>query len=50
MPNRRAAALSVAHLEASCSIVYFDGPKMHVTNVLAANHFLRRDYRQGWAI
>ena len=29
--------------------IYYDGPNMRVTNVLAANDFLRRDYRQGWA-
>jgi hypothetical protein len=30
--------------------IYYDGPNMRVTNVLAANDFLRRDYRQGWSI
>src|SRR5260370_2686440 len=30
--------------------IYYDAPNMRVTNVLAANDFLRRDYRQGWSI
>jgi len=30
--------------------IYYDGPNMRITNVLAANDFLRREYRQGWAI
>jgi hypothetical protein len=30
--------------------IYYDGANMRVTNVLAANDFLRRDYRQGWSI
>jgi hypothetical protein len=30
--------------------IYYDGPNMRVTNVLAANDYLRRDYRQGWPI
>ena len=30
--------------------IYYDGPNMRVTNVLSANDFLRRDYRQGWSI
>jgi hypothetical protein len=30
--------------------IYYDGPNMRITNVLAANAFLRRDYRPGWSI
>lgn len=30
--------------------IYYDAPNMRVTNVLAANDFLRREYRQGWSI
>jgi hypothetical protein len=30
--------------------IYSDGANMRVTNNLAANDFLRRDYRQGWSI
>jgi predicted dehydrogenase len=30
--------------------IYYNGANMRVTNVLAANDFLRRDYRQGWSI
>jgi len=30
--------------------IYYDGPNMRITNVLAANDFLRREYRQGWSI
>jgi predicted dehydrogenase len=30
--------------------IYYDGPNMRVTNVLQANDYLRRDYRQGWSI
>jgi predicted dehydrogenase len=30
--------------------IYYDGPNMRVTNVLAANDFLRRAYRPGWSI
>ena len=30
--------------------IYYDGPNMRITNVLAANDYLRREYRQGWSI
>jgi hypothetical protein len=30
--------------------IFYDGPSMRVTNVLQANDFLRRAYRQGWSI
>src|SRR6267143_1834302 len=30
--------------------IHYDGPNMRVTNVLQANDYLRRDYRQGWSI
>jgi hypothetical protein len=30
--------------------IYYDGANMRVTNILPANDFLRRDYRQGWSI
>jgi hypothetical protein len=30
--------------------ISYDAPNMRVTNNLAANDFLRRDYRQGWTI
>ncbi len=30
--------------------IYYDGANMRVTNVLQANDYLRRDYRQGWSI
>jgi predicted dehydrogenase len=30
--------------------IYYDGANMRVTNVLAANDFLRRNYRRGWSI
>src|SRR5467141_1332762 len=30
--------------------IYYDGPNMRGTNVLQANDYLRRDYRQGWSI
>src|SRR3989441_1233186 len=30
--------------------IYYDGPNMRITNVLQANDFLRRAYRQGWSI
>ena len=30
--------------------IYYDGANMRVTNNLAANDSLRRDYRQGWSI
>jgi hypothetical protein len=30
--------------------IYYDGANMRITNVLQANDYLRREYRQGWAI
>jgi predicted dehydrogenase len=39
--------LGVVALHAGKKIEY-DGANMRVTNVLPANDFLRRDYRQGW--
>ena len=30
--------------------IYYDGTNMRITNVLEANDYLRREYRQGWAI
>jgi hypothetical protein len=30
--------------------IYYDGDNMRITNVLQANDYLRRDYRQGWSI
>jgi hypothetical protein len=30
--------------------IYYDGANMRVTNVVEANDYLRRDYRQGWSI
>ena len=30
--------------------IYYDGADMRITNVLQANDYLRRDYRQGWLI
>jgi predicted dehydrogenase len=29
--------------------IYYDGANMRITNVLAANDYLRREYRQGWS-
>jgi predicted dehydrogenase len=29
--------------------IYYDGANMRITNVLQANDFLRREYRQGWS-
>ena len=40
--------LGVVALRAGKKIDY-DGANMRVTNVSAANDFLRREYRQGWA-
>ncbi|HKW56830.1 MAG TPA: Gfo/Idh/MocA family oxidoreductase [Candidatus Acidoferrum sp.] len=40
--------LGIVALRAGKKIAY-DGSGMRVTNVAAANDFLRRDYRQGWA-
>jgi len=40
--------LGVVALRAGKKISY-DGASMRVTNVAAANDFLKRDYRQGWA-
>ncbi|HYL64294.1 MAG TPA: Gfo/Idh/MocA family oxidoreductase [Candidatus Methylomirabilis sp.] len=40
--------LGIVALRAGKKIDY-DGANMRVTNVAAANDFLRRDYRQGWA-
>jgi hypothetical protein len=48
MPSSRMVALSAA-LRPEKKI-YYDGPNMGVTNVLQANDFLRRDYRQGRSI
>ena len=39
--------LGVVALHAGRKIQY-DGEKMRVTNVAAANDFLKRDYRTGW--
>ena len=39
--------LGIVALHAGRKIEY-DGDNMRVTNVLPANDFLRRDYRQGW--
>ena len=30
--------------------IYYDGTNMRITNVLEANDYLRREYRQGWSI
>ncbi|HEV1992717.1 MAG TPA: Gfo/Idh/MocA family oxidoreductase [Candidatus Acidoferrum sp.] len=30
--------------------IYYDGANMRITNVLQANDYLRREYRQGWSI
>src|SRR6266581_2745103 len=30
--------------------IYYDGANMRITNVLQANNYLRREYRQGWSI
>jgi hypothetical protein len=30
--------------------ISYDAPNMRITNVLQANDYLRRDYRQGWSI
>jgi len=30
--------------------LYWDGPKMKITNVPDANKFLRREYRKGWTL
>ena len=40
--------LGIVSLRAGKKISY-DGENMRVTNVAAANDFLRREYRQGWA-
>ena len=40
--------LGVVALRAGKKLTY-DGANMRVTNVSAANDYLRRDYRQGWA-
>jgi hypothetical protein len=40
--------LGIVALRAGKKINY-DGANMRVTNVAAANDFLRREYRQGWA-
>jgi hypothetical protein len=29
--------------------IYYDAPNMRITNVLRANDYLRREYRQGWS-
>jgi hypothetical protein len=39
--------LGVVALQAGKKIQY-DGANMRVTNVAAANDFLKRDYRTGW--
>ena len=39
--------LGVVSLRAGTKI-HYDGEAMRVTNVAAANDFLRREYRQGW--
>jgi len=41
--------LGIVALRAGKKINY-DGANMRVANVLGANDFLRRDYRQGWSI
>jgi hypothetical protein len=30
--------------------ILWDGPNLKVTNNKAANHFVHREYRQGWAL
>jgi len=30
--------------------IYYDGTNMRITNVLEANDYVRREYREGWAI
>jgi hypothetical protein len=29
--------------------IYYDSANMRITNVLQANDYLRREYRQGWS-
>ena len=29
--------------------IYYDGANMRITNALQANHYLRREYLQGWS-
>jgi hypothetical protein len=41
--------LGIVALRAGTKI-HYDGANMRVTNSTAANDFLRRDYRQGWAL
>lgn len=41
--------LGVVALRAGAKI-HYDGEAMRVTNVAAANDFLRREYRQGWSL
>ena len=30
--------------------LYYDGPKMKITNLPEANKYIRRDYREGWTL
>ena len=41
--------LGVVALKAGTKI-HYDGENMRVTNNLAANDFLKREYREGWAL
>ncbi len=41
--------LGIVALRAGTKI-HYDGPNMKITNVPAANEFLTREYRQGWAL
>ena len=41
--------LGVVALRAGTKI-HYDGANMRVTNIAAANDFLKRDYRQGWSL
>jgi len=41
--------LGIVALRAGKKIYYY-GTNMRITNVLEANDYLRREYRQGWSI
>ena len=41
--------LGIASLRAGTKL-YYDAPNMRVTNNAAANQFLTREYRKGWAL
>ena len=41
--------LGIASLRAGTKL-YYDAPSMRVTNNAAANQFLTREYRKGWAL